>query len=88
LDAFDEPTFFELPPPTLADLNTLALRVATRIVDLLRKRGIWRNRPLAGMGRHDLVFFKTEDPASGDSAIAMCRRKVSRPGSMAEPQKI
>jgi hypothetical protein len=41
LDAFGNPAFFELPQPTLADLNGLAGRIANRVVELLRKRGIW-----------------------------------------------
>lgn len=74
LDAFGQPTFFELPAPTLEDLNQLAGRIAAAVLDLLQKRGIWledadeedpvalRNPALAGMARAsiagNLVFGK------------------------------
>lgn len=43
LDAFGEPAFFELPQPTLGELTALVGRVAARVVELLRKRGIWQD---------------------------------------------
>jgi hypothetical protein len=40
-DAFGEPTFFGLPQPTLGEWIALVGKVAARVVELLRKRGIW-----------------------------------------------
>ncbi len=74
LDAFGQPAFFELPAPTLAELNHLAVRIAAAVMALLQRRGIWlgevddedpvalRNPALAGMARAsiagNLVFGK------------------------------
>ena len=41
LDAFGEPAFFELPQPTVGELNALVGQMASRVVELLRKRGLW-----------------------------------------------
>ena len=41
LDAFGETAFFELAQPSLGELIALVGRVAARVVELLRKRGIW-----------------------------------------------
>ena len=41
LDAYGEPAFFELPQPFLGELNALVGWVAVRVVELLRKRGLW-----------------------------------------------
>ena len=64
LDAFGNPVFMALKPPTLDDLNKLAARIATAILALLRRRRIWlddlsededpvaqRSSSLAGMAR-------------------------------------
>jgi len=40
-DAFGTPTFFELPPPTLEDLNRVVARVAKAVLALLHRRGVW-----------------------------------------------
>ena len=75
LDAFDEPAFFELPPPTLAELHPLAHRVAIRVVDLLRKRGIW-------LHAKDDEFVAEENPTLAHLAQAsMCGRLAFANGS-------
>jgi len=41
LDAFGAPAFFELPPPTLADLNLVIARIAASVLAVLQRKGIW-----------------------------------------------
>ena len=64
VDAFGHPAFMDLPPPSLADLNRVAARIAEAVLALLRRRRIWlddldededpvaqRSESLAGMAK-------------------------------------
>ena len=64
VDAFGNPAFMELAPPSLADLHRVAARIAAAVLTLLRRRGIWlddldesedpvaqRSESLAGMAK-------------------------------------
>jgi hypothetical protein len=67
-DAFGQPAFQSLAPPTLDDLHRVAARIAAAVLALLRRRGVWlddldgdedpvagRNASLAGLARASIA---------------------------------
>ncbi len=68
LDAFGSPSFCELPPPSLDDLNHVAARIAKSVMKLLGRKRIWFEDP-----------DEDEDPvAQASSSLAsMARASIS-----------
>lgn len=71
LDAFDNPSFCELPPPTLDDLHHLAARIAKAVMKLLGRKRIWFEDP-----------DEDEDPVAQASASLAGMARASVAGTL------
>jgi hypothetical protein len=71
LDAFGNPTFCELQPPSLDDLNHLAARIAKAVLKLLGRKRIWFEDP-----------DEDEDPVAQTSSSLASMARASISGSL------